>query len=174
MRNKYVEEAQLRYHTMLAERAYEANRIICAAIGDDVSPPWREAEDWQKESAICCAEILYASLDCTPATLHEVWMKRMKEAGWKHGTAKSASKKTHPRMVAYGDLPLEQQLKDHMFILCVTGRGALDPPKARKRYSCGADLVNAVTHLIQNLTAEKPHKDILSEWDADRGMEWFK
>jgi hypothetical protein len=34
-----------------AEAAHEANRVYCAAIGDLSQPSWKDANDWQRDSA---------------------------------------------------------------------------------------------------------------------------
>jgi hypothetical protein len=35
--------------------------------------------------------------------------------GWVYGETKDPVAKTHPCLVAYNDLPIEQQVKDHLF-----------------------------------------------------------
>lgn len=36
----------------IAKIAHEANRIYCQTLGDYSQPPWEDAPDWQKNSAI--------------------------------------------------------------------------------------------------------------------------
>lgn len=47
---------------------------------------------------------------------HDRWMQQKIEDGWKHGEIKDPSKKEHPCMVPFEQLPLAQQRKDHLFI----------------------------------------------------------
>ena len=36
----------------IAEIAHNINRAYCKSIGDDTQPEWKDAPDWQKQSAI--------------------------------------------------------------------------------------------------------------------------
>jgi len=42
-----------------------------------------------------------------------------KEQGWKLGPVKDLEKKEHPCFCPYGDLPLEQRVKDFLFAAIV-------------------------------------------------------
>lgn len=48
-------------------------------------------------------------------------------AGWKHGVKKDAKKKEHPCMIPYDDLPLDQRVKDALFVGVVKALRVLLP-----------------------------------------------
>jgi hypothetical protein len=41
----------------IARVAHEVNRAYCEALGDHSQPPWREAPQWQRESALHVVEM---------------------------------------------------------------------------------------------------------------------
>lgn len=99
----------------IAKICHEANRAFCEALGDFSQPPWEEAPDWQKSSAI--NGVLF-NLDrplAAPSASHDSWLKEKVENGWKFGPIKNAETKEHPCIVPFKDLPIEQQTKDHLF-----------------------------------------------------------
>lgn len=92
--------------TLIAMVAHEVNRAYCQAIGDHSQPEWGRAPLWQKESAI---KGVIFHLD-----------------GWQWGPVKDPENKQHPCMVPFVELPLSQQVKDHLFraVVQVMGRNA--------------------------------------------------
>lgn len=100
----------------VARVAHEANRAYCAIVGDDSQPSWASAPDWQRDSAIDGVRFHVENPLANPIDSHANWM-RMKEAeGWVYGPVKDAEAKTHPCMVEYHELPIEQRRKDSLFI----------------------------------------------------------
>ena len=95
--------------------AHEVNRAYCEAIGDTSQRPWADAEPWQQESAVKGVQFALANPSATPEDQHEAWRKDKESAGWVYGAIKDPEKKTHPCMVPYDQLPLEQQIKDKLF-----------------------------------------------------------
>jgi len=54
-------------------------------------------------------------------------MKQKRDDGWVYGEVKDPERKTHPCMVPYDDLPIEQRAKDTLFGATVRGvLGLLD------------------------------------------------
>lgn len=98
----------------LAKICHEANKAYCESMGDTSQQPWDKAPDWQKESARNGVRFHLAS-HREPFESHESWMREKKASGWTHGPVKDETKKTHPCMVPYKDLPLEQRMKDFLF-----------------------------------------------------------
>jgi hypothetical protein len=98
---------------------HEANRAYCHAVGDDSQKPWIEAPEWQKLSAIKGVEHRLANPESLPEDSHKSWIMEKEESGWKYGEVKDENLKTHPCMVPYAKLPLEQRLKDALFIAIV-------------------------------------------------------
>lgn len=98
----------------IAVACHQQNRTYCQMIGDDSQPNWDDAPEWQADSAI--AGVKQALVNANPAMSHESWLEHKKKDGWVYGEVKDPEKKTHPCMVAYGDLPEEQKKKDALYI----------------------------------------------------------
>lgn len=99
----------------IAKTCYQFNKAYCESIGDFSQEDWDEAPDWKKESTIEGVQFLVDNPKVTPIELHDNWMKDKIKDGWKYGSVKSATFKTHPCMVSYQDLPKAQQFKDSLF-----------------------------------------------------------
>jgi hypothetical protein len=107
----------------IARVCHEANRAIQQVTGDPaISPPWDEAPDWQRESAVEGVEKAIAG--ATPEQLHESWCEFKLADGWAYGPVKDAEAKTHPCLVAYDQLPAEQRSKDAVFSAIVQALAA--------------------------------------------------
>ncbi len=100
-----------------ARAAHEANRAYCLSLGDDSQPPWAQAPEWMKESALNGVRGVLKGH--SPRDSHENWLKHKKETGWKYGKEKNADKKEHPCFLPYDQLPQEQRSKDYIFVQVV-------------------------------------------------------
>lgn len=100
----------------IAKTCHEVNRAYCQSLGDNSQPDWKDAPDWQKQSAINGVKFHMENPEAKPEDSHKSWLKEKETAGWKYGTVKDAEKKEHPCFVPYNELPVEQQLKDALFI----------------------------------------------------------
>lgn len=103
----------------IAKVCHEANRAYCESIGDTSQVPWEQAPDWQKQSAISGVGFHLAHPEVTPEMSHEEWVRHKEREGWVYGPVKDAAKKEHPCLVAYNELPIEQRLKDSLFLAVV-------------------------------------------------------
>lgn len=99
----------------VARVAHEVNRAYCAAIGDTSQLSWEEAPDWQRASAISGVQQIRAGVVTAPEGLHQSWLVQKKWEGWVYGPKKDPEAKTHPYIVDFKSLPLEQQVRDHLF-----------------------------------------------------------
>lgn len=99
----------------LAIVAHEANRSFCRALEDFSQRSWDEAPEWQRTSAIHGVEFHLANPDAGPEASHDAWRAEKVADGWVYGPVKNAEEKTHPCLVDFDQLPLEQQLKDVLF-----------------------------------------------------------
>lgn len=104
----------------IAMVCHEANRALCEGNNDFSQKTWQEAEEWQRTSAINGVEFKLKNPDATPEDQHKAWCADKYAAGWNHGDIKDAEKKTHPCLVPYNMLPIEQQAKDHVFTSIVS------------------------------------------------------
>lgn len=105
--------------TNIAMRCHEVNRQYCESIGDHSQVPWKDAPDWQKQSAINGVKFRLQNPNTTSADMHESWMKEKIADGWVYGEVKDAEAKTHPCMLPYDQLPKEQRVKDKLFATTV-------------------------------------------------------
>jgi hypothetical protein len=104
-----------------AKAAHEVNRIYCLALGDESQPLWGDAPSWQWDSAIHGVEAIIKNPNHPPSASHDNWMAEKIAAGWKYGPTKNPEKKEHPCMVPYEDLPVDQRMKDTIFMAVVKG-----------------------------------------------------
>lgn len=98
----------------IAMVCHEANRAYCKTSGDFSQPPWEEAPEWQKKSAMN-GVALHISGDYGPEASHESWMKEKLNDGWVYGEEKNSELKTHPCLVPFDQLSTYQQGKDYLF-----------------------------------------------------------
>lgn len=103
----------------IAMVCHEANRAWCLANGDDSQLPWEGAPQWQRDSAVNGVEFALNHPEATPADQHDAWCRDKTRDGWTYGETKDAVAKTHPCLVAYGDLPEMQRAKDRLFTAIV-------------------------------------------------------
>ena len=101
--------------TDVARVCHQANKALCEAIGDNSQEDWKNAEDWQRLSAVNGVEFFQDNPDAPDSAQHDAWAKEKTDAGWKYGETKDAIAKTHPCLVSFEDLPAEQQAKDTLF-----------------------------------------------------------
>lgn len=99
----------------IARVCHEVNRAYCEAMGDNSQPPWDDAADWMKSSAMNGVALHLNNPDAGPEASHESWMAEKEATGWKYGPVKDAELKEHPCMVPFSELSKEQQAKDFVF-----------------------------------------------------------
>lgn len=99
----------------IARVCHEVNAEYCRSLGDVSQVPWEQAPEWQRESAIKGVELHLNNPDAGPQASHESWMQQKLDDGWKYGPVKDETKKEHPCMVPFHELPPEQQAKDFIF-----------------------------------------------------------
>lgn len=103
----------------IARVCHEVNRAYCTAIGDTSQPEWEDAPQWQQDSAVSGVKAKIANPDSTPEDSHNGWLAHKQADGWVYGAIKDPNKKEHPCMVSYDQLPVEQRVKDYLFISVV-------------------------------------------------------
>ena len=99
----------------VARVCHEVNRAYCESLGDHSHEPWEFAGVLQKASAENGVKAHRDNPFMVPSAIHESWMREKVEAGWVYGEEKDVEAKTHPCIVAFDDLPVEQQSKDFIF-----------------------------------------------------------
>ena len=100
----------------IANVCHQVNKAYCLSIGDQSQPEWELAPDWQRESAMAGVKAhIDSGLTMQPEDSHLSWLKQKQTDGWVWGEKKDPAKKTHPCMVPYDQLPIEQRTKDFLF-----------------------------------------------------------
>lgn len=103
----------------LAELCHEANRTYCHLIGDESQAPWKTAPEWQKVSARNGVLFHLQNPGASPSASHENWLEEKVRDGWSYGPVKDPVAKQHPCFMPYDNLPVEQRMKDNLFIAIV-------------------------------------------------------
>lgn len=103
----------------IARITHEANRAYCVTIGDLSQPPYDEAPEWQKQSALSGVTGILDGTITRPEQSHEGWLAQKEADGWVYGPVKNPDAKQHPCTVPYSELPPEQQHKDALFFAVV-------------------------------------------------------
>lgn len=109
---------------LIAMTAHEANAAYCRSIGDFSQPAWFAAPEWQKQSARNGVLFHQSNVLAGADASHAAWYDEKLKQGWSYGPEKDPENKRHPCMVPYKDLPIEQQIKDHIFRSVVHGMAA--------------------------------------------------
>lgn len=99
----------------VAKICHEANRALCTGLGDFSQPTWEGAPEWQKQSAITGVQFNLDNPDAPASASHDSWLEEKRKDGWKYGPIKLPDHKEHPCFIPYEGLPLDQQVKDHLF-----------------------------------------------------------
>jgi hypothetical protein len=91
-----------------------ANRMLCSILGEQVS---FEYDTWSEQTKTNMAKsVATAITGGSPEDSHNAWMKSRLEEGWVYGKVKDVATKTSPCLVPYDELPIEQKVKDDLFI----------------------------------------------------------
>lgn len=100
----------------IAMVCHQVNKAYCTALGDLSQAEWELAPEWQRESAIAGVQAhIDSGFTMLPEDSHRAWAEQKIKEGWTYGLAKDPIKKTHPCLVPYAALPVEQRVKDYLF-----------------------------------------------------------
>lgn len=100
--------------------AHEANRALCTAYYDLSQKSWDEASPDDRQSTYEAVLFRIRYPEAPVSHQHEQWMAQKIANGWTYGEVKDATKKTHPCLVPFEQLPPDQQAKDALFAAIVT------------------------------------------------------
>ena len=109
--------------TTVAKMCHAANKAWCELHGDMSQPDWDDAPNWQKESAILGVEFHRQNPTAGDSASHDSWMSQKAAGGWVYGLEKDPTRKTHPCMVPFSELPHQQRKKDAIFRAMVHALG---------------------------------------------------
>lgn len=99
----------------VAKVCHQANKAYCESLGDNSQKDWEKAPDWQKASAVSGVVYHLDNPHALVSDSHVEWYSQKLRDGWKYGLIKDPEKKEHPCMVPFEKLPMDQQIKDHLF-----------------------------------------------------------
>ena len=103
----------------LAYICHAANRAYCKALDLQYGPIWEEAPQWQKDSSINGVKAALANPGMSSEEIHDKWVKEKLDNGWVYGEKKDDTLKTHPCIKPYNELPIEERVKDTLFLAIV-------------------------------------------------------
>lgn len=104
---------------IIAEECYNINTVYGRATGKLMDNRlFRERSDQFRESLINAVDRAIMHKDPDAEAFHLSWYIDKKEAGWKHGDYYDAEQKRHPDLMPFELLPMESQVKSHLFIQC--------------------------------------------------------
>lgn len=95
--------------------AHQLNKAYCEQLGDNSQKSWSDAPEWQRNSAMAGVEFHRDNPDASDSASHDSWLAEKVKDGWVYGEVKDAEAKTHPCIVPFDSLPIEQQIKDKLF-----------------------------------------------------------
>lgn len=102
-------------HEQIARVCHAANAAYCLIIADiGPSPTWEESPQEHRES-IVSGVVARMEGGLTPEQMHNRWMASKVASGWTYGQTKSFEAKTHPCLVPYNKLHVDQRRKDDLF-----------------------------------------------------------
>jgi len=99
----------------IAMVCHQTNKAYCEMLGDYSQPEWKDAPEWQRQSAINGVKFHILNPDVDASASHQNWLAEKETEGWKYGPVKDVYKKEHPCFVPFDKLPPEQQAKDKLF-----------------------------------------------------------
>ena len=103
-------------HEEIAKVCHQANKAYCEALGDKTHLEWDQVPEELKTSVIEGVKSKAKHHQIAAAQMHNLWMRKKAEDGWTYGAEKSLEKKTHPSLLPYRQLPVEQRIKDELFL----------------------------------------------------------
>lgn len=104
----------------IASVIHDCLRRYQIVLGDPVpSPLWDDAPQRQIDGAVESVLRLLDAPGRTAEENHQGWLDDLTAAGWTRGDVKSEEAKTHPLLVPFHELPLEEKRKDYAFVAIV-------------------------------------------------------
>lgn len=103
------------YDVDVARICHSANRKLCETLGDFSHDRWEQSPEWYQAKVLSCVRAHLRDPMMTPKESHESWMDHMQVDGWAYGPEFDRDKKTHPCLIPFEELTLEDQRKDYLF-----------------------------------------------------------
>ena len=112
---------------LIAKLCHENNRAFCATIcGDHSHAAWEDTPPEIRQSVYSGVVNVLENPGLTPEESHQAWVDYKTREGWTFGNMKNVEQKTHPNLVPFHTLHVNEQFKDVLFITtCKTLLGGL-------------------------------------------------
>lgn len=99
----------------ITQAAHEVNRTWQQMLQEAVDQHWDLLSD--KEKQIARNSVIGVIVqDYGAEQTHDAWVAEKKSQGWTVGRVKDPTAKTHPCLVSWNELPIEQQAKDQLWV----------------------------------------------------------
>lgn len=102
-----------------AQICYAANRAYRQTVGEPETVSWDKLPQAARDSYLNGVLWRVNNLDAPPSAQHEEWLKAKAAKGWTYGPQHSEALRTHPCLRPYEELPVNQRIKDALFIAIV-------------------------------------------------------
>jgi hypothetical protein len=99
----------------VARVCHEANREFSLQLGQ-IALPWGQASASQRAHCIAGVRFRLQHLMEPIPRQHAEWKKLLEAEGWHYGPTRDEQEKHHPNLVEFGNLPLEEQAKNALFV----------------------------------------------------------
>jgi hypothetical protein len=96
----------------IARICHEAIVAYRKSLGDNSQKSWDKAGKDEKEGITKSVTLHLVNVDAWPAENHNAWLKERIDNGWVFGEVEDEGKKTHPHIVPYEQLPIDQQIRE--------------------------------------------------------------
>src|SRR6266700_2352439 len=97
----------------IAEVCHVANMTVQKLLHDECpSLSWDDEDEFIKKTSVGEVQMILAGRN--PEDTHNEWCERLFDQGYICGLVKSREMKTHPCLVPFNDLPVEQKRKVRM------------------------------------------------------------
>ena len=108
----------------MTDIVYEAASVAYETVrkwGEVIKDPqgkvaWNLLPESEKDGYAKAVGYRIENPETTEVDMHNKWSADKFEAGWTYGEKLDFVKKTHPNLVPFEDLPVDQQMKDKLFL----------------------------------------------------------
>jgi len=115
----------------IAQNAYEKTQLCRKNRGDFQDLPWAYLEEWKRNDIINTVWFYLMYYPSQGAEeCHNSWVADKFLDGWVYGYALLQDKRQHPNLVPFGQLPVEEQIKNLDITYNIITTIISNPPKA--------------------------------------------
>lgn len=109
------DRAQFQRLEFIAELGWQAHIAWERIIGEIPKPDWRNLSSDQRSVLLQGVQWLIENPTSSISVQHDAWCASKAGNGWEYGEKKDLSRKIHPNMTCFDDLPFSQQMKARLW-----------------------------------------------------------